>query len=79
VVSVVIEVSGSLCVRLKAGLECDESVVFAIRIAEAPCPGAENSRFPREKKPQQARSDELVAITLQAAVQVLEKQGAQRT
>jgi len=31
------------------------------------------------KKPQQARSDELVAITPQAAVQVLEKQGAQRT
>jgi AcrR family transcriptional regulator len=30
------------------------------------------------KQPQQARSNELVAVTLQAAVQVLAKQGAQR-
>jgi len=30
------------------------------------------------KQPQQARSTELVAITLQAAIQVLEKEGAQR-
>src|SRR5215470_7276242 len=43
-----------------------------------PATGRRNPRISPRKQPQQARSAELVAVALQAAVQVLAKEGAQR-
>jgi AcrR family transcriptional regulator len=56
----------------------DEYVVFPIRIVERAMTDRRNASISARKQPQQARSSELVATILEAAAQVLAKEGAQR-
>jgi AcrR family transcriptional regulator len=52
--------------------------MFPIRIAGRPLTAPSSPRISSRKQPQQARSAELVAAILEAAVQVLAKEGAAR-
>lgn len=51
---------------------------FTIRFQEQTMATQRNAKISERKKPQQARSSELVAAILQAATQVLEQEGATR-
>ncbi|WP_174944243.1 TetR family transcriptional regulator [Burkholderia contaminans] len=51
---------------------------FTIRIGQPPMTDRPNARIATRKQPQQARSTQLVEAVLQAAVQVLANEGAQR-
>lgn len=51
---------------------------FTIRVQEQTMAAQRNAKISERKKPQQARSSELVAAILQAATQVLEQEGATR-
>lgn len=63
---------------VRAGVECDEFVMFPIRIFRAAMPAIGKPRISLRKRPQQARSNQLVEAVLEAAAQVLATEGAQR-
>jgi AcrR family transcriptional regulator len=63
---------------MRAGVECDESVRFPIRISRAAMPPRKKPAISLRKRPKQARSNQLVEAVLEAAAQVLAKEGAQR-
>ena len=56
----------------------DRLFTFTIRIAPVPMTDRRSAQISSRKRPQQARSAELVTAILEAAVQVLAKEGAKR-
>ncbi|MGH8146823.1 MAG: TetR/AcrR family transcriptional regulator, partial [Rhodanobacteraceae bacterium] len=63
---------------VRAGVECDEFVRFPIRIFRAAMPARKKPSISLRKQPKQARSNQLVEAVLQAAAQVLAREGVQR-
>jgi AcrR family transcriptional regulator len=62
----------------RTDVKYDRLSTFTIRIAPVPMTERRSAQISSRKRPQQARSAELVATILEAAVQVLAKEGAQR-